>query len=342
MRNFILCLALILTVNASADPIRVVSSLPVYASIAELIGGDRVEVSSIARGDEDAHFVKPKPSYALMLKGADLFITTGLDLELWAPVLIDKSRNRTIRRGEAGWVSAAEGVPLLDVPESIDRSAGDVHVYGNPHVFTSPLNAKLVAGNVARGLKRVDPAGAGDYDANLAAFIERIDQALYGAELVELLGAATLDPLARQGKLIDFLSTREYHGQKLIEHLGGWLGRGLPFRGRQIVAYHKNWVYFTDLFGLEVGDYVEPKPGIPPSARHVKALIDHIQSEDIQVLLAATYFSHSQVENIAERTGCRGVQVPLGTGIQGADDYFQLVDLWVDRLAAAFGGQEPR
>ncbi len=339
MRTYVLCLALTLTANASAEPIRVVSSLPVYASIAELIGGDRVEVSSIARGDEDAHFVKPKPSYALMLKRADLFITTGLDLELWAPVLIDKSRNRKIRRGEAGWVSASEGVPLLDVPETVDRSAGDVHVYGNPHVFTSPLNAKLVAGNIAAGLKRVDPAGTADYDANLAAFVERIDQAMYGPELVELLGAATLDPLARQGKLIDFLSAREYHGQKLIEHLGGWLGRGRAFRGRQAVAYHKNWVYFTELFGLEIHDYVEPKPGIPPSARHVKALIDHIQSEDIQVLLAATYFSHSQVETIAERTGCRAVQVPLGTGIQGADDYFQLVDLWVDRLVAAFSGE---
>ncbi len=326
---------------ASGEPIRVVSSLPVYASIAELVGGDRVEVSSIARGDEDAHFVKPKPSYALMLRDADLFITTGLDLELWAPVLIDKSRNRKIRRGEAGWLSASEGVPLLDVPETVDRSAGDVHVYGNPHLFTSPLNARIVAGNIAEGLKRVDPDGAAVYDSNLADFEQRLDEATYGAELVTILGAESLDPLARQGKLIDFLRSKDYQGEMLIERLGGWLGRGLTFRGRQIVAYHKNWVYFTELFGLEVGDYVEPKPGIPPSARHVKALIDHIRSEDIEVLLAATYFSHSQVETIAERTGCRAVRVPLGTGIEGADDYFQLVDLWVNRLAEAFESQEP-
>lgn len=338
MRTSIFILAVALATSASGEPIRVVSSLPVYASIAELIGGDRVEVSSIARGDEDAHFVKPKPSYALMLRKADLFITTGLDLELWAPVLIDKSRNRRIRRGEPGWVSASQGVPLLDVPETVDRSAGDVHVYGNPHLFTSPLNVRIVAHNIAAGLKRVDPAGAEVYDANLAAFEQRIDVALYGPELVELLGRDTLDPLARQGRLIDFLSSREYHGTPLIERLGGWLGRGRIFRGRQIVAYHKNWIYFAELFGLEVCDYVEPKPGIPPSARHVKALIDHIQSEDIQVLLAATYFSHSQVETIAERTGCRAVQVPLGTGIDGANDYFQLVDLWVDRLAEAFQG----
>ncbi len=338
MRYLALCITLTLAANASGEPVRVVSSLPVYASIAELVGGDRIVVSSIARGDEDAHFVKPKPSYALMLRRADLFVTTGLDLEIWAPVLIDKSRNRKIRRGEAGWVSAGAGVPLLDVPDAIDRSAGDVHVYGNPHIFTSPLNVKIVAGNVTAGLKRVDPAGAAGYDTRLAAFERRIDQALYGAELVEILGAATLDPLARQGKLIDFLSSQEYQGDRLIERLGGWLGRGLAFRGRQIVAYHKNWVYFSQLFGLEVGDYVVPKPGIPPSARHVKALLDHIQAEGIQVLLAATYFNPRQVEAIAERTGCRAVRVPLGTGVDGAYDYFKLVDLWVDRLAGAFSG----
>ncbi len=339
MRTFILCLSFAFAANAAAEPIRVVSSLPVYASIAEMVGGDRTLVSSIARGDEDAHFVKPKPSYALMLKGADLFVTTGLDLELWAPVLIDKSGNRKIRRGEPGWVGAADGVPLLDVPATVDRSAGDVHVYGNPHLFTSPLNIKIVARNIAAGLERIDPAGAADYGANLAAFEGRIDEALYGAELVAVLGAETLDPLARQGKLIEFLSAQDYQGGKLVNRLGGWLGRGLAFRGREIVAYHKNWIYFAELFGLEVGDYVEPKPGIPPSARHVKKLIDHIQADRIRVLLAASYFSHSQIENIAERTGVQAVQVPLGTGAGGAEDYFQLVDLWVDRLAEAFGGE---
>ncbi|MCP3961762.1 MAG: zinc ABC transporter substrate-binding protein [bacterium] len=339
MRRTLIFLSL-MTITAkpiAAEPIRVVSSLPVYASIAQLVGGDRVEASSIARGDEDAHFVKPKPSFALMLRDADLFVSTGLDLELWAPVLIDKSRNRAIREGEPGWVSASAGVPLLDQPETIDRSAGDVHVYGNPHIFTSPLNAKLVARNIAAGLKRVDPAGAAHYDAGLARFERRIDEALYGADLVEILGAATLDPLARQGKLVAFLESQEYQGEKLIGRLGGWLGRGLAFRDRQIVVYHKNWIYLTELFGLEVVETVEPKPGIPPSARHVKALIDHIRSEDIQVLLAATYFSPRQVEAIAERTGCRAVRVPLGTGTEGADDYFSLVDLWVERLAEAFG-----
>lgn len=320
---------------AEAGKLKVVTTLSPYASIARAIGGERVRVESISRGDEDAHFVKPKPSFALTLRDADLFVTTGLDLELWAPVLIDKSGNRAIREGAPGYVSASVGVPLADVPASADRSAGDVHIYGNPHIFTSPLNAKVVAANVAAGLARIDPAGAAVYRANLEAFERRIDEALYGPELLTVLGSDVLDPLARQGTLIDFLRGRDYQGRKLIDRLGGWLGRGLAFRGGRIVAYHKNWVYFTDLFGLEVIGYVEPKPGIPPSARHVKELIDEIGRRQARVILAANYFDARQVESIAVRTGCAAVIVPLGPGGDVAD-YFALVDLWVGRLAAAF------
>lgn len=324
---------------ADAGKVKVVTTLAPYASIARFVGGDRVAVESISRGDEDAHFVKPKPSFALALRDADLFVTTGLDLELWAPVLIDKSGNRAIREGAPGYVSASVGVPLADVPASADRSAGDVHLYGNPHIFTSPLNAKIIAADVAAGLARIDPAGAAVYRANLAAFGRRIDEALYGPELLAVLGSDVLDPLARQGTLIAFLRARDYRGRKLIELLGGWLGRGLAFRGSKIVTYHKNWIYFTELFGLDVIGYVEPKPGIPPSARHVKELIDEIRRQQVRVILAASYFDARQVESIAERTGCIAVIVPLGPGGDGVPDYFALVDLWVGRLAAAFAGE---
>jgi ABC-type Zn uptake system ZnuABC Zn-binding protein ZnuA len=319
-----------------AAPVKVVTTLAPYASIARFIGGDRVTAQSISRGDEDAHFVKPKPSFALMLRDADLFVTTGLDLELWAPVLVDKSGNSKIRDGQPGYVSASQGVPLLEVPTSLDRSAGDVHIYGNPHIFTSPLNAKGIAANIAAGLKRVDPAGAAVYDANLAAFDRRISESLYGKPLVDLLGAETLDPLARSGQLISFLAGKDYQGKKLVDLLGGWLGKGRVFRGKKIVTYHRNWIYFTDLFGLQVIDYVEPKPGIPPSAKHVLELIGEIQREGVHVILAANYFSPQQVNQIATRTGCTAVMVPLGPAGDEAPDFFALVDLWVGRLAAAF------
>ena len=135
-----------------------------------------------------------------MLRDADLFVSTGLDLELWAPVLVNKSGNRNITDGAVGYVSAAHGIDLLEKPASADRSAGDVHIYGNPHIQTSPINAAAIAGNIATGLCKVDPDGCDSYRANLAEFHARLARRLYGDQLVELLGVDTLDTLARNGR----------------------------------------------------------------------------------------------------------------------------------------------
>jgi zinc/manganese transport system substrate-binding protein len=321
---------------ASAAPVRVVTTLPAYASIAQAVGGANVQAQSISRGDEDAHFVKPKPSYALMLKDANLFVTTGLDLELWAPVLVDKSGNPKIRDGQPGFVNASRGVPLAEVPTNPSRAAGDIHIYGNPHIFTSPLNAKIIAANIAAGLKRVDPANAGAYDQGLKAFQNQTDRLLYGDQLPQILGSQTLDNLARQGKLIPFLQSKDYKGKKLIDLLGGWLKKGMAFRGQEVVTYHKNWTYFTNLFGLQVAGDVEPKPGIPPSAKHVHDLIEKMKADKIRVVMAPSYFDPSQAQAIAERTGAKAVIVPMGPGGTAGDAYFKLIDLWVSRLAEAY------
>jgi len=336
----VVAIGVVLAAAPLGAKVQVVTTLSAYASIANAVGGDRVEAVSISRGDEDAHFVKPKPSYALMLKRADLFVTTGLDLELWAPVVVDKSGNKSIRDGQPGFVSASQGVSMLDVPESVSREGGDVHIFGNPHIHTSPLNAKIIAANIVAGLKRVDPDGAAIYDVNLAQFNQRLSEKLYGKDLVELLGAEALDPLARQGKLIEFLSAQEYEGESLIERLGGWMGKALVFRGRQLVAYHKNWTYFTHLFGLEVAGYVERKPGIPPSARHVLHLLNLIEDSEIRVLWASSYFSQEKVQSIAERAGCQAMIVSLGPMTVTADSYFELIENWIDDLAEAFAGEQ--
>ena len=153
---------------------------------------------------------------------------------------------------------------------------------------------------------------------------------------MKVLGGELLDQLARQHRLIAFLEEQTFEGDPLLEQLGGWLGQGLAFREDKIVTYHKNWIYFTDLFGLDVVDYVEAKPGIPPSAKHVHRLIDEIKEQQIEVLLAASYFSPQQVEAIAERTGCAAVRVPMGPSSITANSYFEVVDLWMDELTAAF------
>lgn len=330
---FFLLLAVTAGFSSTAEAtVKVVTTLKDYAAIAREVGGDRIEAKAIVASKADPHFIKPKPSYALMLREADLFVATGLDLELWAPVLVNKSGNRNIADGAPGYVAVAHGIELLEVPVSLDRSGGDIHTYGNPHVQTSPLNATIVARNIATGLCKVDPDGCSIYRSNLAGFNDRIARRLYGDELVEMLGTETLDQLAHNSRLIPFLADHD-----LLDSLGGWLEEAMPFRNRRLICYHKNWIYFLSLFGLSVVDYVEPKPGIPPTARHVAELVDRIEKEDIGVLLAADYFERRKPELIAERTGIVPVVVPTSvSGEAGVVTYFDLIDLWVSQLRSAF------
>jgi len=328
--SFVLAVvALALPVEAGVN---VVTTLQDYAAITREIGGDRVEVQAIVGGSADPHHIKPKPSYAMMLHDADLFVSTGLDLELWVPVLVNKAGNRRIADGGPGCLTASTGINLLQKPKSFDRSEGGVHVYGNPHIQTSPLNARIIARNITTGLCKVDGEGCEIYKKNLSIFNDRISRKLYGDELVDLLGAETLDPLAEQGRLIPFLEKNGLEGK-----LGGWLAEAMPFRGKKIICYHKNWVYFTRLFDLKVADYVEVKPGIPPTARHVAELIKKIKKEDIRVLLAANYFEKKKPQMIADRTGIIPVIVATSVGGQpDVESYFELIDSWVSNLKRAF------
>ena len=203
-----------------AHPVKVVTSLTTYAAIAREILGDHGVVSSIGSPYENPHYVQPKPSFAPLIAGADLFVTTGLDLELWVPALLDKASNPKVTEGGPGYVAAYTGVPLLDVPASYSRSGGDIHVFGNPHIWTDPLNAIIIARNILTGLKRVAPDQADYFTAREKDFEQRIYRALYGDELVTLLGGETLAELDRQGKLFDFLATHKYQGAPLSNQLG--------------------------------------------------------------------------------------------------------------------------
>jgi zinc/manganese transport system substrate-binding protein len=314
----------------------VVTTLPDYAFFAEYIGGKRVSVRAIVQGNQDAHFIRPKPSFATALRNADVLITTGLDLELWIQTVIDNSGNNKIRSGQEGYVSAATGVNLLEKPKTISRSEGGVHIYGNPHITCSPVNMKIAARNIAIGLIKNDPSGKEVYTQNLKKLHQEIDERLFGPALVEMIGGDVLCGLAEQNRLIPFLQEREFEGKPMIEYLGGWMKKMLPMRGVSIVTYHKNWIYFLKLFGLEEAGTVEPKPGIPPSPRHVTGLITLMRERSIGVILAANYFDEQKIKTVAGRTDAEAVIVPIYVGgAAGTDDYFQLVDYWIDGLLGA-------
>jgi ABC-type Zn uptake system ZnuABC Zn-binding protein ZnuA len=314
----------------------VVTTLPDYAFLAEYIGGDRVSVKAIVRGDQDAHFIRPKPSFAMALRNADVLVATGLDLELWVQTVIDNSGNSKIRSGQIGYVSAATGMNLLEKPKTISRAEGGVHIYGNPHVTCSPILMRIAAHNIATGLIKNDAEGKEIYLQNLKKLNQKIDESLFGAELVEILGGDTLCGLAEQDKLIPFLQEQRLEGKPLIEYLGGWMKKMLPLRGTPIVTYHKNWIYFIKLFGLEEAGTIEPKPGIPPSPKHVTNLINLMRERNIAIILAANYFDEQKIKTVANRTNAEAVIVPLYVGgAAGTDDYFKLVDYWIDSLFKA-------
>ena len=322
---------------APAAPVRIVTSLTTYAAIAREVAGDRATVTAIAQGDEDPHFVQPKPSFVAILRDADLFVTTGLDLELWVPALLDRANNRKVAEGGPGYVSAYTGITLLEVPTSLNRAEGDIHADGNPHIHTDPLNAILIARNILTGLSRVAPADAAYFGERERSFEQRVLEATMGAELVRILTPATAFTLLKTDKLLDFLGTTKYQGAPLLTRLRGWLKAGEGFRGREMACYHREWAYFSHRFQVSCADYIEAKPGIPPTPRHVEDVIALIRERHIPVLFASNYFNRNQIQQVAAKTGATAVVVPENTdGAPGVTTYFDLMNAWVDGLAAGF------
>lgn len=333
-----LLLAIIAGPLSAQRPIKVVTSLTTYAAIAREIVGDKGTVTPIAQGDEEPHFVQPRPSFVPLLGSADVFVTTGLDLELWVPALLDKAANPRVSDGGPGYVAAHLGIPLLEVPASVSRAQGDIHVYGNPHIHTDPVNAIQIARNVAAGLIRVAPRDSAYFAERFRVFQRRTLEALYGADLVRILTPQTLFDLALSRTEWEFLQRNRYQGAPLAARLGGWMKDGAVLRDREMVCYHKEWVYFSARFGLPCVEFIEAKPGIPPSARHVREVIELMRSRRIPVVFSPNYFDRRQAQEIAARTGARAVIVPAQVdGARGVATYAALVDEWIRRLGAAFG-----
>src|SRR5688572_2731979 len=163
----LLLLVSIISLSASAAPLKVVATLPVLADLARKVGGEFVEVSSLAQPNQDPHFVIPTPTLMKKTRKADVFIENGLSLELWAQKVVDGTDNRRIRIGQPGRIVASRGIATLEVPHVNSRALGDVHPGGNPHVWLDPELAKKMAKNISEGLSAVDPEHAPQYAIKL-------------------------------------------------------------------------------------------------------------------------------------------------------------------------------
>jgi len=167
-----------MTAHAKLD---VVATTPDFGSIAADIGGKNVAVLTLAKPTEDPHFVDAKPSFIVKLNRADAVIEGGADLEIgWLPALLDQSRNAKLESGGRGRVLCSQGIQLVEVPATLDRSKGDIHAAGNPHYMTDATNARIVAKHVADVFCELDPKSADAYRANLKKFTDEL-----GSKLVE-------------------------------------------------------------------------------------------------------------------------------------------------------------
>ncbi|MBI1909860.1 MAG: zinc ABC transporter substrate-binding protein [Deltaproteobacteria bacterium] len=174
MKKLLILFLVTISPLSAIAKLNIVTTTPDLAALAKEVGGDRVAVISLARGDQDPHYLEPKPSYAVKLNRADLLIAVGLDLEIgWLPVLLTQSRNPKIQPGSPGYLEPTSGVRILEIPHGpIDRSQGDVHPLGNPHYWLDPRNGLVIASQIASRLKEIDPEG--DYAARFFDFEKRL------------------------------------------------------------------------------------------------------------------------------------------------------------------------
>ena len=305
MKRLALLISLALVAAPASAAVHVVTSIQDFASIADSIGGKRVDTFALSRGYQDPHFVEPKPSFVLKLSHADLLIVAGLELEIgYLPPLLDQSRNDKIRPGTRGYLDASTGCDILEKPtQTVTRAMGDVHPFGNPHYWLDPNNGRVIARAIAARLSELDPAGAAEYKANLAAF----EAKLAAAE----------------------------------QRWDGVLG---PYAGTEVVTYHNSWPNFLKRFRLVAAGYIEPKPGVPPSPAHTIEIMNTIQQKKVPVILMEPYFDQKTPKSIAEKTGAKLLTfIPSVGGVPEAKDYVSLFDydvkLLADALAAAKGGK---
>jgi zinc/manganese transport system substrate-binding protein len=283
---------------AAAKKLNVVTSTTDMAALAQEVGGDKVNVESIARGYQDPHFVEAKPSFLLKLRQADLLISVGLQLEIgWLPPLITQSGNPKIQVAASGYLDASQFAEILDIPQgTVTRAEGDVHPLGNPHYWLDPDNGRRIAKGIAGKFGDMDPEDAAYFQQRLQDFEQR-------------LAAAEQN----------------------------WDAEMRPYHGRKVVTYHRSFPNFAKHFGLNVIGYVEPRPGIPPTPSHTLEIIQLMKRENCKVVLVEPYFDLKTPQSIGRETGAQVVvYLPSVGGEKQVTNYFELFGYDIALLTKAF------
>lgn len=301
----------------------VLATLPTLGAIVREVAGDHVEVVDLARGDEDPHFVQATPELQRAASRAVAMFEVGMRLELWADYVARFVPDRIA-------VSNHPEMYPLEVPTRVSAAEGDIHPQGNPHIWLSPVRAKLMARRVEEELSRLFPAHADAFQANLESFENRVNVALYGQDLIDFVGVNSLDRMVLRGNLFERM---ERAGA--TERIGGWLARAARLRGMRVVEYHKVWAYFAQTFGMEIAGVIEEYPGIRPGPTHLREITDVVRG-GAGLIMVDNFYERDLPDHIAEEGGGAVAVLPSQVrGEEGVDDYFALIDRILTRLEEA-------
>lgn len=279
-----------------SEKIRIVTSTLDMADVASQVGGNKVDVYAITHGQYDLHFYEPKPSQVIKMKKADLLIVGGLGIDDWINGLIDAARNPDIRFGAKGFVDPSVGVTAKDVPTE--------HISGN--------------------MGDIHPHGNPHF--------------WFNPENVEITARNIADGLVRVAPEdeVYFTERRDAYIQEVQSTFERLRSRLQPYRGTKVLQFHESWNYFCDYFGLKLAGNIEAKPGIPPSAKHLKGLITKIREEQIKVVFVEPYYPEKPLRFLQSKTDIRVLRLPLFLGgDKESKTYLQNLELIVDRIAEA-------
>jgi len=282
----------------AAGKIKIVASNSTLASITESVAADKADIYCIASPNRDLHFIEPTPRDVMKLKNSDVFVHAGLDLEAWrGPLLNAVGRLDLMWPAGEKQIDVSRGISLLEIPETLSRAEGDIHAYGNPHYWTEPENAKIMALNIAEKLGSLYPGDKEQFLRNAGEFNRKID-----------------------------------------EKLPVWQKQLAPFRGAPVVVYHDSWPYFIQRFGLVLAGELEPKPGIPPTARHISELVKMMKEKNVKVIITEPYREKRTPKRVAKETGAQVITFTQSVGaFPQARDYCAMMDYDIGLLAQVLG-----
>ena len=287
-----LCL-LVFALPVQASTLSIFACEPEWGALAQEIGGEKISLFTATTAFQDPHHIEARPSLLAKARNSDLLFCTGADLEAgWLPILLRKSGNDRIQPGKAGYLMAADHVQLLEAREKVDRSMGDVHATGNPHIHLDPRNILPIADVLTRRLMQIDPANKSYYESRLNDFRKRWKSAL-----------------AR------------------------WDGQSAAIRGMPVVVHHRSWVYLQNWLDLEEIATLEPRPGVPPTSRHLATVVTTLKSTPARAVIRSSYQDARASQWLQKQTGVKAILLPYTVGgTEAAKDLFSLFDDTISRL----------